>query len=527
MHGPLVGRIVGGVVAIGLAALAACGAADEAVDPGELELRDLLGVAPRAAMGWNADQRAAARALLAKHLELASPLPVATATLRRDPAIAPRTGAVAERAADDAVTQALAGIDDQLAEAGRDAVGLVVWGAETAGATAHTLAAAATVTYLRGEPPDPLEVVIELDTDAWPCATQPACDRTVLSTLAQDAADADVRVRISPEPELPVIAALTTGSDGLARLLVNPIVAAVAESAILPSPGPSAATSIGGQPDRAAPFAPAITELPLVTSTWVYPPTIAECALQIQADCRACLQGGACEPIWPNLSGADACARLDASAPRNYQLLCVNLAVSLPELSTCISDHQPTCAYDDFAIQSVDELSANASFLDTAICNSALAGCLTEHYGSSGADGGCGGCDSCGDSCSLGSSDDNVSTNSDGCAGCGGCGSCDSEGDSASGDDGCGSNGDGTNDGGGCGSCGGDGGNCSGDGGGCSGGGDSCNNNSGGGSCAVTRRPTRVAGLAMGFAWAILPVPAGLLTRRRTRRREVRAADRE
>src|SRR4249919_3820938 len=44
--------------------LAACGAADTRLDPSELELRDLLGIAPETAMSWDAAQRASAREAL-------------------------------------------------------------------------------------------------------------------------------------------------------------------------------------------------------------------------------------------------------------------------------------------------------------------------------------------------------------------------------------------------------------------------------------------------------------------------------
>src|SRR5438552_55289 len=59
-----------------LAFVAACGAADNRVDPADLELRDLLGVAPEVAIGWDAAQRAAARRVLASGLA-AGPVVVA------------------------------------------------------------------------------------------------------------------------------------------------------------------------------------------------------------------------------------------------------------------------------------------------------------------------------------------------------------------------------------------------------------------------------------------------------------------
>ncbi|MBZ0234677.1 MAG: hypothetical protein K8M05_20260, partial [Deltaproteobacteria bacterium] len=54
--------------ALGLLAATACGAADNRVDPGDLALRDLLGVAPQLATTWDGDQRTAARHVLADAL---------------------------------------------------------------------------------------------------------------------------------------------------------------------------------------------------------------------------------------------------------------------------------------------------------------------------------------------------------------------------------------------------------------------------------------------------------------------------
>ncbi|MBE7454927.1 MAG: hypothetical protein HS111_40465, partial [Kofleriaceae bacterium] len=58
-----------GLVSAILVVVAACGAADNRVDPGDLSLRDLLGLAPAVGLGWDDDQRAAARAVLADALD--------------------------------------------------------------------------------------------------------------------------------------------------------------------------------------------------------------------------------------------------------------------------------------------------------------------------------------------------------------------------------------------------------------------------------------------------------------------------
>ncbi len=55
---------------VAIAAIAGgCGAGETRVDPGDLELHDLLGVAPEVAMAWDADQRASARRVLATALD--------------------------------------------------------------------------------------------------------------------------------------------------------------------------------------------------------------------------------------------------------------------------------------------------------------------------------------------------------------------------------------------------------------------------------------------------------------------------
>src|SRR3954469_3814366 len=55
-----------------------CGAGETRIDPGDLELRDLLGVAPEVAIKWDPDQRAAARRVLVEGFhERATALPLA------------------------------------------------------------------------------------------------------------------------------------------------------------------------------------------------------------------------------------------------------------------------------------------------------------------------------------------------------------------------------------------------------------------------------------------------------------------
>src|SRR4051794_23581377 len=64
MVGTSLCRVVSIVIVLG-----ACGTGDNRIDPGDLELRDLLGVAPEVANGWDVDQRSSARRVLVAGLE--------------------------------------------------------------------------------------------------------------------------------------------------------------------------------------------------------------------------------------------------------------------------------------------------------------------------------------------------------------------------------------------------------------------------------------------------------------------------
>src|SRR3569623_2862605 len=88
------------------AVASACGTGDTRVDPADLGVRDLLGVAPEVAARWDAGQREAARHVLgeALHAQVA-------------PQKLPEVGGLEERLAD---------LDARRADAGDEALGLVV-----------------------------------------------------------------------------------------------------------------------------------------------------------------------------------------------------------------------------------------------------------------------------------------------------------------------------------------------------------------------------------------------------------------
>ncbi len=456
-------RGASGVVACALIALAGCGAGVERVDPADLELRDLLGVTPRVAAAWSDDQREAARRVLADGLVERAPETLALAT--------PMAAIEAPQ-----LIGALAVVDGRLLERERDALGLVVVEQGADDAEGRAIDAPRAHAALLGEV-TATTVVLELDPRAWPCPADEACDFAILAALAADAAPGVPRLRVAPVAELTVIAALAAGDDGTPTLMVNPIVTAVGAHAA------TGATGAGGFAPGfvAAAPRPAVQVVPLVTSTWIYDPSVSACASTVQGDCDACLAGGICEPIWSGVSGADACSMLQAQPGQNYSLLCVNLAVSLGEIGACLTRTAPSCAFDTGAILDPARLRANVAFLDDAPCRAALDACLDEAFGVDD-EGGCG-CDGCGcDGCDCGGCDDgcNDSVQPD----------CNS---SNTPNDGCGGGGGGND-------CGG-----------------------GGGSCAVAGAPARrpVGSGALGMIVVMLPVPAALLARRRSRRRHV------
>ena len=69
----------------------ACSAGDDRLDPRDLELRDLLGIAPEVAGTWDRDQRAAARQVIDAGLHQ-PPAPPGRAALGADPALDPTGG---------------------------------------------------------------------------------------------------------------------------------------------------------------------------------------------------------------------------------------------------------------------------------------------------------------------------------------------------------------------------------------------------------------------------------------------------
>src|SRR5436309_1841658 len=99
------------VAAFAIALIAgACGTGDTKIDPGDLELRDLLGVAPEVATSWDAEQKSSARHVIGEALD--------------DKASTP-TLEIGAYKTDDELVRALATLDARRLDAGDDALALV------------------------------------------------------------------------------------------------------------------------------------------------------------------------------------------------------------------------------------------------------------------------------------------------------------------------------------------------------------------------------------------------------------------
>lgn len=527
-----------------LALVAGCGAADTRVDPGDLTLRDLLGVAPTAATAWDAEQRAAARRVLMPALADDEPLDLEL-----------ELGAGV--GLDERVARALAGLDGERDGDGEPALGVV----RVALSGPRALRVAAAV-----RSPDSAEVALQLSA-AWDeAATAGLATRAParLIDLARRAGHPGGPLLAVPAPRLATVAAYVdavdrgdhAGADGSPHLLVNPVLLAALE----PEP----------EPGTALPAARFAAVAPAAGNPYSFYGSVAECAQAQRLRCDACVPTGDCVAITDS-DGATECARLAEDGGRGYFLLCINLSLAITGVAECAADGAPACPRDENASRTLAELAQNASFLDDATCSAVLDGCLAELYGEpdddfpmpGGPDAGpdpapvprdpavgCGdsnanceldpSCNAtgprCDDSvtCDGGCSDSSSQSGCDGtCDACesndgdgGSCVSCESDDSTSSEGGSCDSGDDGSDGGGSCDS--GDGSSGDGCGGGDCGGGDcgsnggcgDCDSGGSSGSCSVAHRQRPPAGLALTVAllWAFLPVPLAARARRRARR---------
>jgi hypothetical protein len=576
-------------VAAVVAAIAGCDAADTTVDPGDLELRDLLGFDPRVAARWDGEKRAAPRAVLQRGLG------VADARVSRP--LAP--GVELDRR----IAITVAAIDDDRAAAHDGALGLIrldvvgdaveadpvpIVGFASASPAGAPLERARDGRGDHGDAIEPRSAPHLLLAPAWP-AELVLRGVDLLAHLAVEAGHADGPVLVVPATRLAVIAAYVV-VEPAPRLWVNPVLLWAIE--------PSSADAAAAAPATATTsvtWAPADQPAPAAANPYSFYGSIGECAYAEQLRCDGCRPTSACEPRTRDGDGDQECDAFAADDGRGYQLWCVNMAVAISGVEACVADAAPSCPRDPRAVESLADLADNAVFVDTPTCAAALDSCLAERFGpsqgsypvppgddpvpprstsigcadpspncsfdpscdlrgpscdnslscdttcaDSASQGGCGGsCDACTSSGGGGCISCEGSGDGDsGGGGGGGCISCEGSGDGDSGD-GCGSP-DGCGDG--CG--GGDGAGCGGDGdGGCGGGGsagcggdgcgsDGCTGRDPGGgdsSCGVARRPRppRTLGLLVQLAWVLLPIPAAGWALRRSRRRRDRAREDE
>jgi hypothetical protein len=552
-----------------------CGAGETRIDPGDLELRDLLGIAPEVAVKWDPEQRAAARRVLVEGFhERATALP-----------LAPSDGT----SIDDRVANAMAALDASRARDGENALGLVrlTMGPTQVTTLSRLAERAAAVADGGPAPVTELWLAEQWDEHAWNYLPGRGLD--VLSAIAVDAGHESGPLVVAPSSRLGVIAGYVT-TESPPRLVVNPIVLAALEpdeneaktSAQMDRPAAALARIAVVDSKTATPDRLPIKAPDAVPSTGGNPysfyGSVAECAYVQRTRCEACLAASNCEPVTNITDGGAECDMLGANNGRGYFLLCINLSLAISSVDDCTADKAPSCPRSTTAASSLGTLEANANFLDDAACGPGLDACLAEIYGAPSdefptLDGGvtipprpprntsvdCGeGCSSnnnncdaspscnCdGPSCNNSFSCDSACSSSNDQSGCGGnCDSCNSGGGGGGGGGGAGTcgGGSGGSSGGSCGggggsggscgdSCGGSSGNC--DGKGCDSGGScgGCSSSSGGSSgngCnAAPRDVSGGAALAISLVWAILPIPVAAMVRRRSRKKKKAAASPE
>ena len=522
------------VAAIAIAYASGCGTGDTRVDPGDLELRDLLGVSPEVAGQWDAEQRASARRVLTAALDGSDGAPIAI-----------EIGALSPGTLDERVTRSLAELDHRRFADGESALGVVR--IDVAAGQLVRRAAPRVEEAAAGD----AAPAVSLDVaPAWGTLSPRATG--VLAALASDGGHEDGVIAVAPSARLPVIASYVAATPP--RLLVNPVIVAALDPAFVDTSGTAARA-----PSASGHDVPAVAERTHAANgnPYSFYGSIAECAYAQRLRCESCLASSNCEPITTASSGNDECTTLAGNDGRGYFLICINLALAIRSVERCAADSVAGCPQDGEAASDLGRLEANATFLDDATCAMGLDACLAEIYGPSDnpfpglVDGGVTPPPvppretevSCGDSCSGGNSNcdaspscscdgpscnnsfscDSTCSSSNNQSGCGdNCDSCSSDGGGGGGGGGaCSSDSGGSSGGGSCGGggdCG--GGDCGGGdcGGGDCGGGGGCSGGGGGGCQVAKKNPSPLFALALSLCWGLLPVPVAAMIRRRSRR---------
>jgi hypothetical protein len=476
---------------ITLSALSACGTADNRVDPGDLELRDLLGISPRPASLWSGEQRASARRVIASSLDEEAAQRADDAMIERGLTSVSLAPFRDELARDQVVMQALVRWDDRLAEHGSPAHALLRV-AVTPGLASFAIRGTSTAASQASARAISLQLA-----PAW--SEEPLVELTdrgagELAQLARDAGHTSGPVIAVPAPRLAVLGAYLEKRGELeARLLVNPVLLAALEPhsgdalGALPAAGPggdgapSGEASAGGGGEVGgggqlvgggeAQVAPSIGASAIGGNPYSFYGSVAECAAAQRLRCESCMPAGNCEAITEIPDGDAECVALAAEEGRGYFLQCINLSLAITSVDECTAEQASSCPRVAGAARSLSTLAANANFLDEETCQLGLNRCLARIFGAPkgefppGPGGGDGGGSpprdidvSCDNSCD----DDNNNGN------CSADPSCECTGPSCDNSFSCDSTCSNSNDQDGCGDSGGDDSGCSG-GGGCSG----------------------------------------------------------
>jgi hypothetical protein len=452
---------------------------DNRVDPSQLELRDVLGMAPETAMAWDPEQRASARKVIDAAMHEAPP-PV-HASLGKGGSVA----------------NALA-----VADAGRAKQKLAAMGVVELAVDRDELQATPRVSTLAPHATSPIDLELAgWDRPGW--LQLPTRGLDVLTTIARDAGHRGGPIIVTPAPQLAVIAGyLPATAASAAHLLVNPVVLASLEPVARTAAPPKNGTG------------PHVVASDPIGNPYNFYSSVGECAAAQQLRCEACLPTNTCTPISGSGDGDAECAQLAEAQGRGYSLVCINFALALDSVSSCTTSTAPSCPFDPHASESLVALQENSDFLDRPECAGPLDRCLANAFGpaptssttpprNSSTD--------CSDSACEASPncDDN---------GCDDGGSCDDSGGSTGADDGC----SGDDSSSGCSDCSGDssGGDCGGDSGGdCSGGGGDDCSGGGGDDCDAGGHHRHTD---HGYLWACLPLPFAIIARRRADRRRAK-----
>ena len=494
-------------------ALTACGAGENHLDPGDLELRDVLGVAPEVATGWDAEQRTAARGVIEAGLHASDAAPMHAVLAPGEP-----------------LAKALAATDAERAQRHAGALGVVSVVVDRGSVTA-------TARHATLEPHANAPIAIE--TAGWGAKALDAHELEVVAELAIDAGHRAGPLIVTPAPQLAVAAGYVPATAGEpARLVVNPVVLAVLEPAApaIAMQGTGGGLAITPPPPTVSASAPG--------NPYSFYGSVGECAAAQKLRCDACLPDSSCKPIIGGSDGNAECARFAEQQDRGFSLVCINLALAIDTVSSCAASAAPGCPRDTHASESLAALENNAIFVDDGTCRAPLDHCLGSLFGTWGTGSGspppprdpspttgCSGDQTCdpgtgceldGSSCDDGGSscDDSSSAGDSGCSSSDGSSGCDGGGCDDSGESSCDSSGDGcSGDSGGCdsgGDCGGGGGDCGGGGGDCGGGGGDCN--------ATARHGRNGGGTPIAVLWALLPIPFARRVKRRADRKRAREA---